>query len=217
MPWVRGERRRWQGRDFRPREPAGVEPAVDLVAADLPARADDPTHWIVEPGGGTDDVQLLMAGQPVPAVHQRVVERDCEGLDAVIEDRGPGEGHRHTDQGAAFTLHVDGAHDPRGTGVPRAHPDRVNFYDPVGDRDTKRVGDEVVVVVGPVRGEWVRNVVHVVPVAQADGIGEVVLDDAVPVAVVADVARQEEGIPLADDALLAEVGRPPIDFHGQLV
>ena len=62
-----------------------------------------------------------------------------------------------------------------------------------------------------------RDVAHLIAVAEADDLGEVVLDDAEVIAVIGDVGRQEERIPSSDDALLAELGRPPVDFQRQLV
>ena len=47
--------------------------------------------------------------------------------------------------------------------------------------------------------------------------GKVVLDDAEVVAVVRDVRRQQQRVATADDALLAQVGRVPVDFQLQLV
>ena len=61
------------------------------------------------------------------------------------------------------------------------------------------------------------DVQHLVPVAQADDRRKIVLDDAEVVAVVGDVRRQEERVAAAQDTLLAQVGRAPIDFVHQLV
>ena len=47
--------------------------------------------------------------------------------------------------------------------------------------------------------------------------GKVVLDDPEVIAVVVDVGRQQQRVAPADDALLAEVGRAPIDFQRELV
>ena len=62
-----------------------------------------------------------------------------------------------------------------------------------------------------------RHVAHLVAVAEADDRREVVLDDAEVIAVVRDVGRQQQRVPSAEDALLAQVGRAPIDFVHQLV
>ena len=69
----------------------------------------------------------------------------------------------------------------------------------------------------PVVRERVRHVAHLVAFAEPDDVGEVVLDDAEVIAVVVDVRRQQQRVAPADDALLAEVGRAPIDFQRELV
>ena len=48
-------------------------------------------------------------------------------------------------------------------------------------------------------------------------LGKVVLNDAEVVLVVRDVGGQRECVAPADDALLAEVGRPPIHFQRELI
>ena len=217
VPRVRLEGDGRQGRDLGPNVSAWHEAAIDGVAADLPSRPDDPPHWIVEPRRRSDDVQLLMLREPEPAIDQRVVERHRQGLDPVVEDGRTGECHRQPDQRPSLPLQVECTDHPRGRRVPRPDPDRVHFDHAPGNRDAERVVDLIVVVVGPVRRERVRNATHVVSIAQADRVREVVLDDPVAIVVVADVAGQEEGIPVAHHKLLAEVGRPPIDFHRQLV
>ena len=62
-----------------------------------------------------------------------------------------------------------------------------------------------------------RHVAHLVALAEPDDGGEVVLDDAEVVAVVRDVRGEQQRVAPADDALLAQVGRVPIDFVHQLV
>ena len=62
-----------------------------------------------------------------------------------------------------------------------------------------------------------RNIAHLVAVADADDLGKVVLDDAEMIAMVGDVGREQEGIPSANDALLAQPGRPPVHFQGKLI
>ena len=46
---------------------------------------------------------------------------------------------------------------------------------------------------------------------------KVVLDDAEVVAVIRDVRRQQQRVAASDDALLALIGRVPVDFQLQLV
>jgi hypothetical protein len=62
-----------------------------------------------------------------------------------------------------------------------------------------------------------RDIAHLVALTQPDDALEVVLDDAEVVAVIVDVGRQEQRIPPAHDALLAQVGSVPVDFQPQLV
>ena len=62
-----------------------------------------------------------------------------------------------------------------------------------------------------------RNVPHLVTLAQAHGRAEVVLDDAEVVAVVGDVGRQLCPVAPSDDALLAQSRRLPVHFQLQLV
>jgi len=65
--------------------------------------------------------------------------------------------------------------------------------------------------------ERVRNVEHLVAVAEPNDLGEVVLDDPEVVAVVVDVGRQQQRVAAADDALLALIGRAPVHFDRELV
>ena len=62
-----------------------------------------------------------------------------------------------------------------------------------------------------------RHVAHLVAFAEPDDRREVVLDDAEVVAVVGDVGREQQRVAPPDDALLAQVGRAPIDFVHELV
>src|SRR4051812_39043310 len=62
-----------------------------------------------------------------------------------------------------------------------------------------------------------RHIAHFVAFTDADDVAEVVLDDAEVVAVVVDVRRQQQSIATAHDALLAQIGRAPVDFQAQLV
>ena len=62
-----------------------------------------------------------------------------------------------------------------------------------------------------------RDVPHLVPLAQPHRGAEVVLDDAQVVAVVADVGGELGPVAPADDALLAESRRLPVHFQLQLV
>src|ERR1043165_8431090 len=61
------------------------------------------------------------------------------------------------------------------------------------------------------------NVRYLVAFAEPDDVRKVVLDDPEVVAVVLDVRRKQQRVAPADDALLAQVRRAPIDFQLQLV
>ena len=61
------------------------------------------------------------------------------------------------------------------------------------------------------------HVTHLVPFAEANDGGEIVLHDPEMIAMVRDVSRQEQRISTSDDSLLAQVGRTPIDFERQLI
>ena len=60
------------------------------------------------------------------------------------------------------------------------------------------------------------QVAHIVSVAQPDAVAQVVGDDAVPVVVEADIARQQHRVAPADDALLGDPRRLPPDQRSQL-
>ena len=62
-----------------------------------------------------------------------------------------------------------------------------------------------------------RRVLHLVAIPEPDERRKVVLDDAEVVAVVRDVRREQQRVTSTEDALLAQVGREPIDFVHQLV
>src|SRR5687768_9261211 len=61
------------------------------------------------------------------------------------------------------------------------------------------------------------DVPHLIAVADADDLGKVVLDDAEVVAVIGDVGGEEQRVASSDDALLAQPGRAPVHFQGQLI
>ena len=61
-----------------------------------------------------------------------------------------------------------------------------------------------------------RQVAHIVAVAQPDPIAEVVGDHAVAIVVEADIARQQHRVAPADDALLRDARRLPADQRRQL-
>ena len=62
-----------------------------------------------------------------------------------------------------------------------------------------------------------RDVEHFVSIAQADNVGEVVLNDSEMIAVVVDVSREQQRVAPTDDALLASIRRAPIDFQHDLI
>src|SRR5437588_810584 len=62
-----------------------------------------------------------------------------------------------------------------------------------------------------------RNVLNLVAFANPDDVSEVVLDDAEVIAMIVDVGGKQQRITTAHDALLAQIGRPPVDFQTQLV
>ena len=61
------------------------------------------------------------------------------------------------------------------------------------------------------------HVAHLVALADADQVAEIVGDDAQVIAMVADVGGQEGPVAPAEDPLLALVRGAPIHFHLQLV
>src|SRR5689334_11382878 len=61
------------------------------------------------------------------------------------------------------------------------------------------------------------DVTYFVAFANADDVAEIVLDDAEVIAVVVDVGRQQQSVATPHDALLAQIGRAPVDFQAQLV
>src|SRR3954468_20448889 len=62
-----------------------------------------------------------------------------------------------------------------------------------------------------------RNVAHLVALSDPDDVPEVVLDDAEVIAVVVDVGGKEQGVATTHNALLAQIGRAPVNFQTQLV
>ncbi len=62
-----------------------------------------------------------------------------------------------------------------------------------------------------------RDVAHLIPLTQANPIAKIVLDDPQMVPVIPDVGRQVDAIPPADDTLLAEARRPPVNFEHQFI
>src|SRR6267378_2150530 len=62
-----------------------------------------------------------------------------------------------------------------------------------------------------------RNVLNLIAFSDPDDVPEVVLDDAEVVPVVIDVGREKKCVATPHDALLAQIGRPPVDFQTQLV
>ena len=61
------------------------------------------------------------------------------------------------------------------------------------------------------------DITNFVTLAEANDVREVVLHDAEVIAMVRDVGRQEECVATTDDALLAQIGRAPVDFQRQLI
>jgi len=61
------------------------------------------------------------------------------------------------------------------------------------------------------------HVAHFVPLAEAHGATEIVLDDAEVVAVVGDVGGELGAVAPADDTLLAQLRRLPVHFQLELV
>jgi hypothetical protein len=62
-----------------------------------------------------------------------------------------------------------------------------------------------------------RHVTDFVPLSDADDGGKVVLHDAQVIAMIGDVGGQKQRVTPADDPLLAQIGRVPVDFELQLV
>src|SRR5438045_2066893 len=62
-----------------------------------------------------------------------------------------------------------------------------------------------------------RNVLNFITLTDPDDVSEVVLDDAEVIAVVIDVGWEKQGVASPHDALLAQIGRAPVDFQTQLV
>src|SRR3954466_9469803 len=62
-----------------------------------------------------------------------------------------------------------------------------------------------------------RNVLYLVAFAETDDVPEIILNDAEVIAVIVDVRRQEKCVATPHDALLAQIGRTPVDFQTQLV
>src|SRR5687767_4507928 len=61
------------------------------------------------------------------------------------------------------------------------------------------------------------DVPHLIAVTDANDLGKVVLDDAEVVAVIGNVGGEEQRVASSDDALLAQPGRAPVHFQGQLI
>src|SRR5436305_8877128 len=62
-----------------------------------------------------------------------------------------------------------------------------------------------------------RHVTDLVSLAEANDRRKIVLDDAKVVAVVRDVGRKKQCVAASNDALLAQVGRMPINFERELI
>ena len=62
-----------------------------------------------------------------------------------------------------------------------------------------------------------RHVHHFVAVTESDDVGEVVLDDAQMVAVIADVRREQQSVAPTEDALLALIGRAPENLQPEFI
>jgi hypothetical protein len=149
--------------------------------------------------------------------HETVLDDDEQILDRLIDERGAREVERHANDLGVVAIDVHRADDARLAVLLRADLDLVEDDRASGEDERQRVADGEVVVFEARRGEGVRDVAHLVAFTETDDRGKVVLDDAEVVAVVRDVGREEQRVPAADDALLAEVGRPPIDFVHELV
>ena len=197
---------------------AGEKSGVDRVVADDPAAADDAADRIVEPGAAAPDLDLLLAREPEAPVDETVLDDDEQVLERVVDERGAREVERHPDDLRVVAIDVHGADDARLAIVLRPHLDLVGRDGAPGE--VERAASRVMAksyAAEPDRRERMRDVAHLVALAEPDDGREVVLDDAEVIAVVRDVRREEERVPPAEDALLAEVGRAPIDFVHELV
>ena len=163
------------------------------------------------------DLDFLPARQPEASADESVLEHDRQLLERVVEKRRAREAEVHAHDLPVRRVDVDRADDARLFVVFRANLDLVDVDALCARADREAVGQREVVLAKPGRRQRMRHVAHLVALADANDVGKVVLDDAQMVAVIRDVRRQEQRVAAADDALLALVGRVPVDFQLQLV
>src|SRR3954466_3330194 len=93
--------------DFRSGEIARRNALVHLIAADLPASADDPSRGVVEPRTSTPDLDLLAAWQPEPTLDERVFEHHRYVLEILVDQRRAGKAKGHPHHFARLAIDVD--------------------------------------------------------------------------------------------------------------
>src|SRR5256714_5047780 len=209
--------RRRSHHDFRSTEEARRNASVPIVAADLPSATDDPSRRIVEPGAGASNLDFLSSWQPESTFDESVFEDDGDVLEILVDQCGAREAERHLYHFARLTINVDCSDGARLAVIlgPDAH--LVNVEDSVRQADLQRVTDREVVDLQSGGRQRVRNISHFVPFADPDEISEIVLNDAEVIPVVIDIGGKEKRVAASHDALLAQIGRSPVDFETQLV
>ena len=203
--------------DFRSRKEAGRNPGVHLIAANLPASADDSAGGVIEPGAGAADLDLLSARQPEAAFDQCILENDRDILEILVDQRRPSEAERHPHDFTALAIDINSADSAWLAIVFGPHPHFIDIEHSRAETNLQRIPNRVVVLLKSDRRERMRNILNFVALADPDDVSEVVLDDAEVVAMVVDIGGKEQRVATAHDPLLAQVGSAPIDFQPQLV
>jgi len=146
-----------------------------------------------------------------------ILENDRQFLQRLVEKRGAGKAETHPHDLRFARIDIDGAHDTRLLVVFWTNLQFVNLDSVRPGADRKAVSEKKVVGSLTRGRQRMRNVADFIAVAKPNDVGKVVLDDPQVIAVIRDVGRKKQRVAAANDALLALVGRVPVDFRLQLV
>src|SRR5439155_10402466 len=160
---------------------------------------------------------FLTRRKPEARPDKPVLEHDRNIFELRVEEGRSSEAECHTHDLTLRAIDIDGTDDPRLAIILRADAHLVDVDASSGQLDAEAIRDREVVLLKTLWREWVRNVANFVAFAEANDVWKVVLNDAEVIAMVGDVRRQQQCITSADNALLAEIGRTPVDFQRQLI
>ena len=189
---------------------------VHVVVGNLPPAAHDTARRDVEPRAAARHLHLLTARQPIAFAHQPVLERHHQCLDALVEYRSAREGHRETHHGGGFAIEIHRPDRSRQRTIARTEFHFIHKDVAARQTNAHRAPRGVLVQLWRVGTKRMRHIAHVLPVAEADAIGQVVQHDPVAVAIVPHIGGQQRGVATPHETLGTAPRLPPGDLQRQL-